>query len=59
MNTNVLLLLCLKVYFVLAIPAFALIWSALIAAKYGDRKRHEDDLESNITTELNSLMHSV
>jgi hypothetical protein len=59
MNTNVLLLLCLKIYLALAIPAFALIWSALIAAKHGDRKRHEDDLESNTTTELNSLMHSV
>lgn len=59
MNTNVLFLLCLKIYLAFAIPAFALIWSALVAAKHGDRKRHEDDLESNTTSDLNTLMHSV
>ena len=53
------LLSCMVVYLIFAVPAFVLIWTSLIAAKNGDQAKDEDDLEGNTSSELNLLIRSV
>jgi len=42
----------MAVYLILAVPAFTIIWTALVAAKNGDRTRAEDDFESNLSSRI-------
>ena len=41
------LLSCVAVYLVIAVPVWIMIWATLIAAKSGDGVGDEDDLENN------------
>ena len=53
------LLSCMVVYLIFAVPAFVLIWTSLIAAKNGDQAKDDDGLEGNTSSELNLLIRSV
>lgn len=49
MNTAM-LMLCLALYLLIALPVFTVIWSALVVAKWDDKERGYDLLEGQTSS---------